>query len=276
MRSVVCSFVAVVALGGLPEAHAGTFSSWSTAGQSSLINGGNVVRLTSDVVGQSGAVWAPGSINLASIMSNQASYTEILFSFKVSGASASSSFKDGFSLMLSSGKVPAFSSSFLGLSQLSNGLAFGVDPAAGKAASLQVSSVANAPTVIAADTGVTGLNMLDSTQVDAKLRVSYSTTYNSWVMSLKMRDSGATSLWKEVGFAQFGAGIFTAPADVHVGFGASTLSGGSANFDILAFQAAALTASPVPEPDTATFCLLGLGLMVQSRRSANKQQARRA
>jgi PEP-CTERM motif len=273
MRTAVYSLVAVVALAGLPAAQAGTFSSWAKSGQSSLISGGNTVRLVSDTPGQAGAAWAPGSIDLSSIMSNQANYTEVLFSFKVSGASPSASFKDGFSMMLSSGDVPVFKSSFLGLSQFDDGIAFAVDPAAGKATSLDVGSVATASTMLGASPVVSGLNMLDSTQVDAKLRMSYSTVYNSWVMTLKMRDSGATSLWKQVAFAQYGAGTFTNPADVRVGFGASTLNGGSANFDIVAFQASAMAISPVPEPGMAALCLVGLGLFARVRRTPSQRAA---
>ena len=72
-----------MALAGLPAAQAGTFSSWAKSGQSSLISGDNTVRLVSDTPGQAGAGWAPSSIDLSSIMSNQANYTEVLFSFKV-------------------------------------------------------------------------------------------------------------------------------------------------------------------------------------------------
>ncbi len=277
MRLVTTFIVAVAAFGALPV-QAATFTNWSQYGQSALISGGSAVRLVSDGASQSGAAWAPGSIDMGSIMANTANYTEILFSFRLSGAGAASTFGDGLSLMLGSGAVPAFQAGFLGLGQFDDGIAFVADPAAGKAASLQVGSVANAGTILNAGSTVSGLNMLDARQVDAKLRLSYSATYNAWVMSLKMRDSGATSLWKQVAFAQLGSGAFASPADVRVGFGASTSAAEHANIDLIAFQANAMTVptSPVPEPATAAFGAVGLALLARARQPARRRGARAA
>lgn len=238
---------------------AATFSNWSVSGQAALGSDGNSVRLVADVAGQSGAVWAPGVLDLATLMGNQASYTEILFSFKVSGSSPAASLGDGLSLMLTSGTLPSFQSSMYGLGQFDDGVAFVIDPAAGKGASVAPASVALAATMVAGSNKPSGLNMLDSKQVDARLRLSYSATYDAWVMSLKMRDSGATSLWKQVAFMQFdNASIFSAPTDVRVGFGASTLGGERAQFELVSFKASDLRVTQVPEPAVPLLITAGL------------------
>jgi hypothetical protein len=258
-------------------AHAGTFSTWEQDGSASLINQGQILRLASDASNQSGAGWAPGTLDLASIMSNKANTFEALFSFRVSGSQPALLEGLGMSLMLTSDPLATFKSSAFGLSQFDDGIAFAFSPALNTGVSLQASQAGQAATVLTAVTPVSrvALNMLDSTAVNAKLTVSYSTVYKSWTMSLKMDDSRVGEAWKTVGFAQFSASSFTDLSEVHIGFGASTLNLSHANFDLLSFSAPGMTTVPtvpapaVPEPETISLTLVALACLgLYSRRRA--------
>lgn len=271
MRSVLSSVLASVVLLCGTSAQAATFSNWDLNGSAALIDGGNTVRLTANQASQVGVTWGPGSLDLSTLLAGaEKKSVEVLFDFRVTGTGPSSSWGDGFGVFVSSQAPLDTASGAFGLSAFDDGMAFLIDPAANKALSRRAGATTDPAAALAASKlkfGADKVNMLDSTLVHAKLEFSWKAD-KGWTLNLSMNDSHPGKAWRTFATSVVSQSSFADWSDVRIGFGASTLGGERANFDILSFSAPDMRypAAPVPEASTMALAMAGLGVLAWSVR----------
>lgn len=271
MRSAMSSVLASGALLWGASVQAATFSNWDLNGSAALIDGGNTVRLTANQANQVGVAWGPGSLDLSTLLTREGKKSvEVLFDFRVTGTGLSSTWGDGFAVFVSSQAPVGTASGAFGLNAFDDGMAFLIDPAANKALSRHaavsrdpVASLAGLSAHIRTDK----VNLLDSTLVHAKLQFAWKHDMG-WTLNLSMDDSRPGNAWRTFATSIISQGSFANWSDVRIGFGASTLGGERANFDILSFSAPDMRypAAPVPEASTMALAVAGLGVLAWSAR----------
>lgn len=270
MRFAMSSVLVSVALLGGASAQAATFSNWDLDGSAALIEGGNTVRLTANQSSQVGVTWGPGSLNLSNLLAREEKKpVEVFFDFRVTGTGAQSGWGDGFAVFVSSQAPVGTASGAFGLNAFDDGMAFLIDPAANKALSRQAGASSDPVAALAASKlkfGADKVNMLDSMLVHAKLQFIWKD--KGWALNLSMDDSRPGEAWRTFATSTVSQSTFSDWSDVRIGFGASTLGGERANFDILSFSAPDMRypAAPVPEASTMALAVVGLGVLAWSAR----------
>lgn len=271
MRSVMSSVLACAALLWGSPAQAATFSSWDLNGSAALIDGGNTVRLTANQASQTGVTWAPGVLDLGTLLTGaDKKPVDVLFDFRVTGTGASSTWGDGFGVFVSSQAPRDAASGAFGLNAFDDGMAFLIDPAANKALTRHAGAVSDPVTTLAdakLKFGADKVDMLDSTRVHARLQFTWKSDIG-WKLNLSMSDSRPDATWRTFATSSISQQTFADWRDVRIGFGASTSGGERANFDILSFSAPDMRypAAPVPEASTMALAMAGLGVLAWSAR----------
>lgn len=271
MRSAMFSVLTSVILMWGASAQAATFSNWDLNGSAALIDGGNTVRLTANQASQVGVTWGPGSLDLGALLTREEKKpVEVFFDFRVTGTGVPSNWGDGFAVFVSSQAPLATASGAFGLNAFDDGMAFLIDPAANKALSRQAGATSDPTTTLAASKlkfGADKVDMLDSTLVHARLQFSW-VKDKGWTLNLSMDGSRPGEAWRTFATSTVSQSTFSDWSDVRIGFGASTLGGERANFDILSFSAQDMRypAAPVPEASTMALAMAGLGVLAWSAR----------